>query len=170
MNRVGAAITVIVLAILAAASASLLGWWALVPAGLLVALALVGASARAAPDGWYVAATIAGTLGGAVGVAGALAALAIYGGTAPYAERAALGVAALLGAALVLLGAALIHRRPVAAAGLLLAGSTGGSLAMAGFTIDTWYFAALPICWLGATLVLPLAKRPIGTRGAGTKR
>ena len=37
---------------------------------------------------------------------------------------------------------------------MLIAGSTAGCLAMALFTIDTWYFAALPLCWFAAAIAV----------------
>lgn len=150
MSRVGSTVLLLTLALLALAGVPLLGRAALVPAGLFLLLAALRAL-RPAERGWGGwGAVIAGLVGGSIGVAGA---------------RAGFGWAALIDAALALGGGALARARPRAAVGLLLAGSTAGSLAMGLFTLNTWFFAMLPVCWLGAALAAFSPRPPAGSAG-----
>ena len=156
MTRLGATVLLLALALLALAGVPLAGRWALAPAGLILALALLRPGDEAA-RGRARAATALGILGGSVGMASALVTLADKGHAGAHAARAGLGWAAFLLAGVALVGGALAPTRPRAAVALLLAGSTAGSAAMAAFALDTWYFAALPLCWLGAALA-PLGR------------
>lgn len=100
-------------------------------------------------------------------MATALAAIAVRGGEAPYDARVGFAGAALLLAALAMAGGPLVATRPRLATGLLLAGSTAGGLAMAFFTIDTWYFVAPPLCRLASALALVRPGPAAGTARGG---
>lgn len=169
MTRLGSAGILLALALLALAGVPLLGRWALWPAGLLLLLAAVPLLARG-ERAWYGWAALGvGLLGGGLGVATALVALAALANAAPYRARSGFGAAALLCAAAAMAGGALARARPHAAIGLLLAGSAAGSLAMGLFTIDTWYYAALLLCWLAAMLTALQPRQPAATAGRGRR-
>lgn len=87
MSRVGSTVLLLTLALLALAGVPLLGRAALVPAGLFLLLAALRAL-RPAERGWGGwGAVIAGLVGGSIGVAGARAALAGFGGATPCSAR-----------------------------------------------------------------------------------
>ncbi len=127
----GRIVAIGVLVVLALAAAPLLGRWVLGVAALLLVVLV------AAPrlDGVATsAALVLGVRGGVVGGASALAALAL----------------ALIAAA----GGALAPTRPKLAGALPVGGSTLGFVAINLFSINTFYFVALPACWLAAALAL----------------
>jgi hypothetical protein len=165
MTQPGWTMLLVVLALLALAGVPLLGRWALVPFALLL-LALALPFARSGSGRLARAAVVAGVLGGGLGIGTASAALIDLGGVAPYGTRIGCGWAALLLAAAAAAGGALLPTRRRLAVGLLLAGSTAGSAAMALFSINTWYFAALPLCWLAAGIAALLPRPPGATNSA----
>ena len=152
MTRRASTTLLLALALLALAGVPLLGRWAFVPATLLLLLAAWRALPSPGVARWDTAATVAGTLGGGIGVVAAMLAVAELGGDAAYSARAGYGGAALALAALAMIGGALARSHPRMAIALLLAGSTAGALAMSLFTINSWYYVAVPLCWLGAAL------------------
>ncbi len=154
MNRATWIAIVVLLVLLPLAAVPFLGLWMLaLPVLALLLLAARGLSRRDG-GGWEWAAVAVGLLGGGIGVASAASALLEVGRVAPYSERAGFGWAALALAGLALAGGALVRTHRRLAVGLLLLGSTAGSAAMALFWINSWYVAALPLCWLAAALAL----------------
>ena len=170
MTRFAARLTLAALALLALAGIPLVGYWTAAPAILLL---ILGASpllhARESRSG--LVGSVTGLLGGATGIGTALAAIVKRGTEAPHDARIGFAVAALLLAALALAGGTFLASRPRRAVGMLLMGSTAGCLTMAFFTVDTWYFVALPLCWLAASIA---AVQPAGLagvpRGAARRR
>lgn len=153
MTLLTARITLAALALLALVSIPLGGSWMAAPAVLFLILAAV-LPVRTRTVWWGLAGSAIGLLGGGVGIATALQAIAERGTEAPYDTRIGYAGAALLLAAFALAGGALLPSRPRPAVGLLLLGSTAGCLAMALFAINTWYFVSLPLCWLAAALAV----------------
>lgn len=147
----GRVLVVVALALLALAALPLLGSWALGVAALLllvvVAVPWLGGGAGAA-------AIVLGVLGGLVGAASAGSALQRHASDPLYGERAWFGWTALALALVAAAGGALALARPKAAAALLVVGSTLGFIAINLFDINTFYFVAVPACWLGAALAL----------------
>ena len=163
MNRVTWIALVVLLVLLPLAAVPFLGWWLLaLPTLALLLLAARGLSRRDG-GGWEWAAVAVGLLGGGIGVASAASALLEVGRVAPYSGRAGFGWAALALAGLALAGGALARTRRGLAVGLLVVGSAAGTAAMALFWINSWYLAALPLCWLAAALAL---LRPPGSAPA----
>jgi hypothetical protein len=154
MNRATWIAVVVLLVLLPLAAVPFLGWWLLALPGLALLLLAAGRLPRRDGGGWEWAAVATGLLGGGIGVASAAGALLEVGRVAPYSGRAGFGWAALALAGLAMTGAALAPTRHRLAAGLLALGSTAGTAAMAVFWINSWYLAALPLCWLAAALAL----------------
>ena len=153
MNR-STWVAIVALLILALAAAPLLGWWTLAVPALALPLVLALGRAPRNSGAWGAAAVALGLLGGGIGVMNAAAALLEVGGEAPYSGRAGFGWAALALAALATAGGSLARSRRAAAAGLLILGSTAGTVAMGLFWLNSWYAASLPLCWLAAALAL----------------
>lgn len=154
-----------VLAIVAAVTAAVAGMWTLgVSAVILLLLVLLlvarGYSAQRGDAWWRWGAVLLGLLGGFVGLVSALAALLAAGDTAGASERVGLGWLALALAALAAAGATVARARPRLACATLVAGSSLGMVAMSLFNINTFYVAAVPLCWIAAALVLLSSRRP----------
>jgi hypothetical protein len=77
--------------------------------------------------------------------------------------RPGFGWAALVLAVIAAVGATLAPARPRLACATLVAGSSLGMVAMSLFDSNTFYVAALPLCWIATALAL-LGRRPTGTR------
>ncbi len=153
MTQLAARITFAMLATIALAGLPVGGTWMAVPAVLFLILA-VGPPLGARGGGWGAVGSAVGLLGGSIGIATALLAVAEWGSEPPYTARIGFAGAALLLAAAALAGGAFLPSRPRRAIGMLLLGSTAGCLAMVSFTINTWYFVSLPLCWLAAALAV----------------
>ena len=164
MNRATWIAVVVLLVLLPLAAVPVLGWLVLALPALALLLLAVRALTRRYGDSWDWAAVAVGLLGGGIGVAAAASALLEVGGVTPYSERAGFGWAALALAGLAMAGGALARTRRGLAVGLLLVGSIAGSAAMALFWLNSWYVAALPLCWLAAALALlrPHGSAPVG--------
>lgn len=164
MNRATWIAIILLLVLLPLAAVPFLGWWMLALPVLVLLLLAARALSRRDGGGWDWAAVAVGLLGGGVGVASAASALLEVGRVAPYSERAGFGWAALALAGLAMAGGGLARTHRRLAVGLLLAGSIAGSAAMALFWLNSWYVAALPLCWLAAALALlrPYGPAPVG--------
>ncbi len=160
MNRATWIATVVLLALLPLAAVPFLGWLVLVlPALTLLLLAARGLTRRDG-GGWEWAAVAVGLLGGGIGGGVAASTLLEVGRVAPYSGRAGFGWAALALAGLAMAGGGLARTHRRLAVGLLLLGSTVGSAAMALFWLNSWYVAALPLCWFAAALALLRPRGP----------
>ena len=143
-------------AVLAAAAAPFVGAAALVVAAVLLALALLPARRSGERHrGWGPAVAVVGT---GIAAASAVDALVRLSGVAPYADRAALGWIALGLAVGAGLGGLVAVRRPYLGLALTIVAGLAGTVAMAAFTIDTYYSAAVPL-WL-ASAALATGSRP----------
>ena len=99
-------------------------------------------------------ATTLGVLGGLAGTAAAAYALFTVGGTAPYSDRLAFGIAALV-LAVVAGAAGLVVRARPATGSLVMAGaSLAGLVSISLFDINTWYMVTVPLCLLAAVIAL----------------
>lgn len=157
----GRVLAIVALALLALAAVPLLGSWVLGVAALLI---LVVVAAPWLGGGAGVAAIVLGVLGGLVGAASAGNALQRHADDPIYGARAGFGWVALALALVAVAGGALALARPKAADALLVGGSTLGFIAINLFDINTFYFVAVPACWLGAALALA---RSAPSRGRG---
>lgn len=166
MTRYAARLTLAALAMLALAGIPLGGSWMAAPAVLFLSLA-AGLPVHRRDGRWGLASSAIGLLGGGVGIATAVLAVAERGAETPYNTRIGFVGVALLFAALALAGGGLLPSRPRLAIGILFLGSPAGCLAMAFFTVDTWYFISLPLCWLAAALAVVRSVASTGaSRGA----
>lgn len=144
----GRLLVVGVLVLLAVAAAPLLGWWTL---GVAVVLLALASATYGRARVWTGTAPV---LGGAVAGVSALVALLHRAGDPAYGGRAVFGWAALALALVAAAGGGLAPTRPGLAAAPLLLGSLLGFVAINLFDIDTFYFVAMPLCWLAAALAL----------------
>ena len=130
------------------------GAWALGISGLLL-LVLVLVQLLASRRPW-VATLAAGAalLGGLVAVSSAGLAVATLGAVPPYDTRVGFGWLAL-GLAVAATAAGIVARaRPVAGSTLMALGGLLGAGAISFFSIDTFYWAAVPLWLLAAVLAL----------------
>jgi hypothetical protein len=166
MRRLTARLTLAILALLTLAGILLAGSWMAAPAVFFSILA--AAPPVRARDGWWgLVGAATGLLGGGLGIATALLAITERSTEHPYDARVGFALAALALASLAFAGGALLPSRPRPAIGMLLVGSAAGCVAMAFFTIATWYFVALPLCWFAAAIAVARAAAPVGaSRGA----
>ena len=96
----------------------------------------------------------AALLGGLVAVPSAGLAVATLGAVPPYDTRVGFGWLAL-GLAIVATAAGIVARaRPVAGSSLMILGGLLGAGAISLFSIDTFYWAAVPLWLLAAVLAL----------------
>jgi hypothetical protein len=142
-------LTVVIVALLALATAPWLGWWVVGVGIMLLTLGIVNDNSWAGSR--YVA-TVAGVGGGIIGAASAASTLWRIGNQPDYATRAIFGWLALVLALAALWGGLLNTRQPMRARVLLIGGSLLGFIAINLFAINTFYILALPLCWLGAIL------------------
>ena len=160
-HELGTVALLLVLAVVAALATMVAGLWMLGVSAVI--LLLLVARVLIAPQGgwwWRWGAVPLGLLGGLVGMASALTALVAVGDMAGSGERAGWGWAALVLAALAAAGAAVARARPRLACAALIAGSSLGMAAMSLFDINTFYVAAVPLCWIAAALALLGARPP----------
>ena len=144
-------LTIVIVALLALAAAPWLGWWIVGIVGVVgVPLLILGSGNRSGGNRHI--ATALGVLGGLVGAASATSALWRVGNQPDYAARAPFGWLALALALGALVGGLLSARQPTLARVLLLGGSLLGFIAINLLYINTFYFLALPLCWLGAIM------------------
>ena len=142
-------LTTIIVALLALATAPFLGWWSVVLGVAVLILGIVGS------DKWVGSrhvATVVGVIGGLIGAFNAADALWRVGSQPDYSTRAIFGWLALALALAAAAGGLLVARQPTRARVLLLGGSLLGFIAINLFYINTFYFLALPPCWLGAIM------------------
>lgn len=78
----------------------------------------------------------------------------------PLAARVGFDIAAFLLAGVAAVGAGLASRRPLVGGALMTLGSVLGFAAMSLFNINTWYILAVPLCLLGALLLLDTVAWP----------
>jgi hypothetical protein len=156
----------LVLAVVAALAAVVAGLWTLgLSAAILLLLVVRVLTVQQGGWWWRWSAVPLGLLGGLVGMASALTALVAVGEVAGAGERVGWGWAALVLAALAAAGATVARARPRLACAALIAGSSLGMAAMSLFDINTFYVAAVPLCWIAAALAL-LGARPPDVREA----
>jgi hypothetical protein len=139
-----------------AASAPLVGNWAIGFSGLLL---LVAVAALVIGGPWWMRlARLMGVLGGTIGVYSATAELLAVGDTWPYETRVGFGVAALVLAVVAGASGVLVSGRPRACAAVMAFSGLLGAVAVNLFYINTAYVLAVPFWLLGATLALVAPK------------
>lgn len=157
------AMLLLVLAVVSAVAAVVAGMWTLGVSGVILLLLVVRVLiAQRGGSWWGQGAVLLGLLGGLVGIVSALAALVAAGDVTMTGAsgRVGLGWAALVLAALAAAGASVARARPRLACAALVAGSALGLVAMSLFDINTFYVAAVPLCWIAGALALLGARPP----------
>lgn len=166
-NGFWTAAMLLLMTVVSVAAVFVVGTWTLaVTAIILLLLVAHVLSGQRGGVWWGWGAVLLGLLGGLVGAASALAALASAGDMAGAGGRAGFGWAALVLAAVAAAGATLVRRRPRLSVIALVAGSSLGIAAMSLFDINTFYVAAVPLCWIAAVLALLGARPPGATEPA----
>jgi hypothetical protein len=150
----------LVLAMIAALAAVVAGLWTLGVSAVILLLLVVRVPIAQQGGWWRWGVVLFGLLGGLVGMASALTALVAVGDVAGAGERVGWGLAALVLATLAAAGATVAQARPRLACAALIAGSSLGMVAMSLFDINTFYVAAVPLCWIAAALALLGARPP----------
>jgi hypothetical protein len=135
-----------------AATAPLVGGWAVGFSALLLLVA-VAAIVVGGPL-WIRLAIVMGVLGGSVGVYSATAGLVAVGATWPYVSRIGFGAAALVLAVLAAASGGFMIDRPRSAAAVMAFSGLLGAVAINLFYINTAYVLAVPFWLLGAMLAL----------------
>lgn len=147
--------------LLLAATAPLMGSWAVVAAGLLLMLLGVGSRVHTPRPGRLARlGMLVGLLGGIVGVYSAAGALVALGGLPGYGDRAGFGWAALVLALLASTGGFLAPAHRLAAGLLMMGAGFLGSVAINFFYINTFYLIAGFLWLVGAALVLLEPRKP----------
>lgn len=163
-HDLGAALLLFLLVLLPGLLVPWVGTWALGLSGLLLLVAL---GTRATAGGRDLGATLAsGTalLGGLVAVASAVNGLAALGSVTPHDSRLGFWWLALGLAILATASGLLARSHRVAGSALMLLAGLSGTVAMGLFSINTYYWAAVPVWLLAAVLALAGSPRPRRSR------